>query len=79
MVWASKGISGRYTDYLIPSGTGTRIVTYTAPLFSSDTGDVLPQEVQEEGERVLADTYQQSIDRLVAMADEAASQLESVK
>lgn len=69
------GMAMRYTDYVIPSGAGTRIVSYSAPLFLSETGENLPDEVLAEMAGPLGDNYQRSLERLAEMADEAAASL----
>lgn len=67
------GMGLRYTDYVIPSGTGTRIVSYSAPLFMTDTGHDAPAEVLAEMLDPLRDNFAQSLQRLAEMADEAAA------
>ena len=62
-------IGMRYTDYVIPSENGTRIVTCAAPLFSVETGDVLPADVLDEMQKQFAGTYQEQLDTLAGMAD----------
>lgn len=66
-----------YTDYVIPSGSGTRIVNYTAPLISTTTGEALQDDVLAEMADAMSADYQGSLDRLVAMADEAFASLTS--
>lgn len=70
-----NGTSMRYTDYVIPAGTGTRIVTYAAPLYSTETGEPLPPEDLADREQFHTTDYQKNIDRLAAIADEAATNL----
>ena len=70
-----NGIGLRYTDYLIPSGNGTRIVTYASSAFSIDTGDPLPHEVLTEMAEPLTDEYEEAVKRLAQMANEAAKTL----
>ena len=67
-----------YTDYVIPSGTGTRIVNYTAPLMSVATGEPLPDDVLAEMADAVSADYRGSLERLAAMADEAFASLETV-
>jgi hypothetical protein len=64
------GMALRYTDYVIPSGTGTRIVTYAAPLFMSDTGENLSDEVLAELAGPVGDPIGATMERLAKMADE---------
>lgn len=68
----------KYTDYVIPSGTGTRIVTYAAPLFDSETGEPLPDEIQEEMAELVSANYDGQLDNLVKMADAAAARVAAV-
>lgn len=73
-----EGTSMRYTEYLIPSGTGTRIVTFIAPLLSSNTGEELTPDRQEKWMGILKDIYEDSMGRLVAMSDAATAELLAV-
>lgn len=67
-----------YTDYVVPSGSGTRIVNYTAPLMSASTGEALPDDVLAEMAGAVSADYRGSLERLVAMADEAFASVASV-
>jgi hypothetical protein len=69
------GIGLRYTDYVIPSGTGTRIVSYSAPPFMTESGEEAPAEVLAEMLEPLRDNYSQSVQRLAELADAAAETL----
>ena len=71
----AEGVGMRYTDYVIPSGAGTKVVTHVAPLFSTETGDPLPDEILEGARKDREDEYGQSLTRLAAMADQAAAEL----
>lgn len=68
----------RYTDYLIPNGSGTRIVSYAAPLFSIETGETLPDETLAESEGFLTEGHGENMKRLIELADAAAASLLSV-
>ncbi len=72
------GMGLRYTDYVIPSGAGTRVVSYSAPLFMTETGEDAPEEVLAQMFDPMRDDYQQSLDRLAVMADEAAASVAPV-
>ena len=63
----------RFTDYLIPSGTGTRLVTYAAPAFDLTTGEPLPEEMLSQIMEPLREGYLGQAERLVAMADETSA------
>lgn len=63
-----EGMGLRWTDYVIPSGAGTRIVSYCAPLFSIETGEILPDDVLESMKKPVGDDYQASLTRLAEMA-----------
>lgn len=65
-------VAMRYTDYVLPSGSGTRIVSHVAPLFNVETGEALPEETLAEMEEAVAGNYQASLTRLAEMASEAA-------
>ncbi len=65
----------RWTDYVIPSGSGTRLVTYIAPLFSTETGDPLPDDVLDTMVGPVGDDYIESLRRLAEMADRAMENL----
>ncbi|MEA2000397.1 MAG: DUF2652 domain-containing protein [Actinomycetota bacterium] len=70
-----NGIGLRYTDYVIPSGTGTRIVSHCAPLFSTETGKDMPDGVLAQMAEPVGDDYTQNLARIAEMADEAAADL----
>lgn len=65
----------KYTDYVIPSGTGTRITTHTAPLFALETGDPLPDEMLEQMFEPMMGNYKRQLEALVAIANETAANL----
>ena len=69
------GVAMRYTDYVIPSGSGTRVVSYAAPPFSIETGEVLPQEQMEAMAGPMRAVVEEGMKRLVAMSDTAAAEL----
>lgn len=71
----APGVGLRWTDYVIPSGTGTRIVTYAAKAFDVETGDPFPDEVLEEIAGPAGAGYRRHLDLLVEMADAAAETL----
>ncbi len=72
------GLGMRYTDYVIPSGVGTRIVTYVAPVFLVESGESLADNELADLVDVLTESYQPSLDRLAADSDLAAAKLISV-
>ena len=65
----------RYTDYVVASGTGSRIVTYLELPFVVETGEPVESELVEEMRGFLLSGYSQQMDRLTQMADEAAEEL----
>ena len=69
------GIAMRYTDYVIASGTGTRIVTYVAPLFSVETSEPLPDDALADMAGPLSDNYKGQMEKLAEMAAAAAADL----
>ncbi len=69
------GIAVRYTDYVVASGTGSRIVTYLELPFVVETGEPVESELVEEMRGFLLSGYSQQMDRLTQMADEAAEEL----
>ena len=73
-----EGTGVRYTDYVIPSGTSTRIVENAAPLFSTETGEDLPDDALSEMTGPTSDFLQKYMDRLAEMSDLAAASLSSV-
>ncbi len=73
MIPMGEGIGLRYTDYVMPSGNGTRIVTYAAPLFSIETGEDLPQGVLDEMRDVVAGNYEAQLLTLAGMANSATA------
>ncbi|MDX1468701.1 MAG: DUF2652 domain-containing protein [Acidimicrobiia bacterium] len=72
------GMGLRYTDYLVPSGSGTRIISYAAPAFVSETGETAPDDVLEAMRPMVGDNYQHSIELLVGMADAVAEEMAGV-
>ncbi len=68
----------RYTEYVIPSGTGTRLVSYTAPVFSVESGESLSDDELAEFAGTALERSQESLNRLCQMADIAAASLTSV-
>ena len=72
------GTGVRYTDYVIPSGTGTRIVENAAPLFSTETGEDLSDDALSEMRGPTSDFLQKDMDRLAEMSDLAAASMSSV-
>ena len=67
----TPGSALRYTHHLIPSGTGTRLVTYAVTPTSADSGETVPElSGPDTAEEVLA-IMQGPLDRLVEMADDA--------
>jgi Protein of unknown function (DUF2652) len=69
------GLGLRYTDYVIPSGAGTRIVSYAAPLFSIESGESLPENELADLVDAVTEMVQPSLDRLAANSDAAAAEL----
>ena len=67
----------RYTTYLIPSGTGTRIVSHAAKPFLVETSDAAPDEVLAGLEQPLSDGFGAQMDILVASANAEAAALAS--
>ena len=68
----------KYTDYLIPSGTGTRITTHAGAPYALATGETLPPAALDEMQPMLMGGYQESLERLSAIAEETASRLAGV-
>ena len=73
-----EGTGLRYTDYVIPSGTGTRIVENVAPLFSIETGEDLLEDVLSEMKGPTTEFLQNYMDRLAELSDLAATSSSSV-
>ncbi|MEA2057253.1 MAG: DUF2652 domain-containing protein [Actinomycetota bacterium] len=71
----TPGTALRYTHYLIPSGTGTRLVTYAVAPTSADTGETVPELSGSHTAEVVLAIMQEPLDRLVGLADDAASRL----
>ncbi len=62
------GVALRQTDYVIPSGTGTQIVSHSAPPFNIDTGDPIPQDMLEAMQDTLGEIQRQGVERLADRA-----------
>lgn len=73
-----EGTGVRYTDYVIPSGTGTRVVENVAPMFSTESGEDLSDDALSEMTGPTSDFLQKYMDRLAEMADLAATSSSSV-
>ncbi len=71
------GVGMRYTDYVVPSGTGTRIVKKAAPLFSTETGDDLGDHALADMKGPVSDRLQTVFGRLAEMSDHAAASVTS--
>ncbi|MGB7860163.1 MAG: DUF2652 domain-containing protein [Acidimicrobiia bacterium] len=67
------GIGFKWTDYLVPSGDGARVISVAAPPFEVDTGLVVPEEGLGFGLDAMSQTYQNQVDRLASMAAAASS------
>ncbi len=68
------GVAVRYTDYVIPSGGGSRLLACAAKPFSTETGEELTDEEtlsMLEGE--LIGHISRQVDQLVALADSVAT------
>ena len=74
----SPGTALRYTHYLIPSGSGTRLVTYVAAPSSVDTGETEPELSGPDTSETALRVIQEPLGRLVKQANEAASSLSSI-
>lgn len=68
------GLALRYTDHVIPREGGTEIVCHAAKAFFTETGEPAPDEVLTQIAEQLAG-YQEDLERLVELAEEATSQL----
>jgi hypothetical protein len=75
MVPFTQGTAFRYTSYVIPNGTGTRIVTFAAAPTSVDTGETVPELADAGTAELVLGTIQGPTARLIELADEAAESL----
>ncbi len=64
-----ENVALRWTDYVVPSGTGTKIVSLSAPLFAVDTGEPLDEPVLDQLRELVRTPYAENLERLVTMAD----------
>jgi hypothetical protein len=69
LIPVGEGMAVRYTDYVIPSGTGTRVVSYSAPVFFTESGDPVSDEMLAEIRGTLEANYRESLYRLTELAD----------
>jgi uncharacterized protein YndB with AHSA1/START domain len=65
----------KYTDYLIPSGTGTRIVSHAAMPFTFATDEALPAEAVAEMKEHVFGRFRDQMNTLVAAANAEAAAL----
>lgn len=70
-----EGLAVRYTDYVVPSGTGTRIVTHLAQPFHVESGDEASDEIGQQVADYLSENYNSQLDKLVSLSEEAAEGL----
>ena len=77
LIPVEEGIAVRYTDYVMPSGTGSRIVTYMELPFLVETGKPLDAAQVEDRKAFLVSNYEQQMGRLTHMAEKAAAELAS--
>jgi uncharacterized protein YndB with AHSA1/START domain len=68
----ANGWAMRYTDHVIPSGSGTKILSYTDVLVDAQSGEPAPQEVLDQMGGPIEDNYAQALGRLANLASEAA-------
>lgn len=73
-----EGMALRYTDYLLPSGSGTRIISHAAPVFHSGTGEPMPDDVLDALRPMVESNFGHSVDLLVKMADAVAENMAGV-
>lgn len=66
------GSAVRYTDYVVPIGSGTRLIEYVDVPFDSDSGEPLTGEALSEFRAMFAEAVPQSLDRLSDMATRVA-------
>lgn len=72
------GFALRWTDYLIPSGAGTRLVTHLAAPIAIESGETAPPEVLEMFRTQGVERHKSGTATMIEMADKAAEQLEPV-
>ena len=66
------GIAMNWTDYVIPSGDGSRVISYAARPYYAESGETLPDDLLEEKLAELAAGYQTQAGVLTDMASRAA-------
>lgn len=64
----------RWTEYLVPSGSGTRVVCVVAPIHWVETGEAVDDQTLEAMEAGVVG-YEDGLSRMVLMADEAAARI----
>ncbi len=70
----APGAAFNWTDYVVPSGQGSRVVSVGGYPFDAESGEALSEEERQAfGERAL-DLYQAQVDRLTSMASQAVGQ-----
>ncbi len=70
----APGVSLKWTDYVVASGGGTRLISYAKPPFDSESGQTLVPEVADQMRTFVSQNFQKGADRLVEMADQEISQ-----
>ncbi len=65
----APGVAVKWTDYVIASGGGTRLISYAAEPFDPDSGETLASEVAAQFYDGVFQGWKQSAERLVELAD----------
>ena len=68
-----ENVALKWTDYVIPNGTGSKIVSHSQALYHIDSGEPLSEELLAEFQSPLASNYLENIQRMAAMADATVS------
>lgn len=73
VIVVAPGVAVRYTDYVIPSGGGSRFMSYAAKPFSPENGEELtdPETLAALEGEILGQISAQ-VERMIALADAAA-------
>jgi hypothetical protein len=66
------GVGFKWTDYVMPSGHGARVISVAAPPFDPESGETLPDEALAQYFDMVPTMYQAQVDKLAEMATAAA-------
>lgn len=65
------GVAFKWTDYVVPSGEGARVISIAGPPFDVESGETLPEEFLNGHLEGFRQIYQKQVDRIAEMSADA--------